>query len=74
MSALTWMGHLVACTEGYHDDYGGARGDVVTLQKVILHPKEIELIKLPKSLVTDKADDIVEEVVQKIRDDNSKAK
>ena len=49
------MGHLVACTEGYHHDGEGgeARGDLITLRAVSLHPKELELIKLPKSLVID---------------------
>ena len=51
---MTWMGHLVACTEGYHvTGSGGGRGDIIALNSIHLHPKELEFIKLPKSLVID---------------------
>ena len=63
------MGHLVACTEGYHvSTPGGARGDIVTLNAVELHPKELEFIKLPKSLVID---DFVLDKIRKINNATS---
>ena len=66
LSALTWMGHLVACTEGYHyDSPGEARGDMILLNSVELHPKELEFIKLPKSLVIDSV------VLDQIKKDNN---
>ena len=46
----------MACTEGYHsesasDGHGGGRGDGITLQSLTLHPKELEMIRLPKSTI-----------------------